>query len=73
MEWIPYVVVVGDDEEKNGSITVTIRSESLPNKPLKVKMGVNELSEKISSEVSGLPFKPNPLAVRLSARPRFVG
>ncbi len=72
MEWIPYVVVVGDEEEKNGSITVTIRSESLPNKPLKVKMGVNELSERISNEVSGLPFKSNPLSVRLSARPRFV-
>ncbi len=73
MEWIPYVVVVGDEEVSTGNITVTVRSESLPNKPSKVKMGVMELGERISNEVAGFPFKRNPLALRLSARPKFVG
>lgn len=72
MEWVPYVVVVGDEEERDGNLTVTVRSESLPNRPVRVKMGVMELEERISDEVSGYPFKRNPLAVRLSARPRFV-
>ena len=71
-EWVPYVAVVGDEEVKGNNITVTVRSESLPNKPANVKMSVLELNERISNEVSGFPFKTNPLAVRLSARPKFV-
>lgn len=71
-EWIPYVAVVGDEEVSGGSITVTVRSESQPNKPANVKMTVAELNKKISNESSGFPFKGLPLAVRLSARPKFV-
>src|SRR5659263_50950 len=71
-EWIPYVVVVGDEEVNTGNITVTIRSESMPNKPVNVKMSINELNERISKEISGFPFKRHPLAVKLSVRPRFV-
>ncbi len=72
MEWIPYVAVVGDDEVMNNNLTVTVRRESLPDKPAKVKMSLMELSERISNEVLGFPFKRNPLAMQLSARPRFV-
>ncbi len=71
-EWIPYVAVVGDEEVNNNNLTVTVRSESLLNKPKNVKMTVEELNERISSEVSGFPFKKNPLALKLSARPKFV-
>ncbi|MCZ7393684.1 MAG: threonine--tRNA ligase [Candidatus Methanoperedens sp.] len=71
-EWVPYVAVVGDEEVKDNNITVTVRSESLPNKPANVMMSVLELNERISNEVSGFPFKTNPLAVKLSARPKFV-
>ncbi|VVB87576.1 Threonine--tRNA ligase [uncultured archaeon] len=71
-EWIPYVAVVGDEEVSGGSITVTVRSESQPNKPANVKMTAAELNERISKESSGFPFKGLPLAVRLSARPKFV-
>lgn len=71
-EWIPYVTVVGDEEVAGGNITVTVRSESLPNKPANVKMNINELNERVSKEVSGFPFKKHPLAMRLSVRPRFV-
>ena len=71
-EWIPYVAVVGDEEVTSGNITVTVRSESLPNKPANVKMSINELNERISKEISGFPFKTHPLAVKLSVRPRFV-
>ena len=71
-DWIPYVVVVGDEEVNNGNISVTVRSESAPNKPANVKMSIEELNERISKEVSGFPFKRHPLSVKLSARPRFV-
>jgi threonyl-tRNA synthetase len=71
-EWIPYVAVVGDEEVSGSSITVTVRSESQPNKPTNIKMNTAELNERISNECSGFPFKGLPLAVRLSARPKFV-
>jgi threonyl-tRNA synthetase len=71
-DWIPYVAVVGDEELNSGNITVTVRSESLPNKPLNVKMSIPELNERLSKEISGFPFKKHPLAVKLTARPKFV-
>jgi threonyl-tRNA synthetase len=71
-EWVPYVVVVGDEEVASENITVTVRSESLPNKPTNVKMTVEELNERVFGELAGFPFKRHPLSVKLSARPRFV-
>jgi len=71
-DWIPYVVVVGDDEVNSGNLSVTVRSESAPNKPANVKMGIEELNERISKEVASFPFKRHPLSMKLSARPRFV-
>jgi threonyl-tRNA synthetase len=71
-EWIPYIVVVGDDEVKRDDITVTLRAESKPNKPVNIKMTVQELNERVSDNIAGYPFKRNPLAIELSARPRFV-
>ncbi|MBU4139398.1 MAG: threonine--tRNA ligase [Euryarchaeota archaeon] len=71
-EWVPYVAVVGDEEVKSGGITVTVRGESQPNKPLNVKMTVQELNERVSKDIDGYPFKRNPLSINLSARPRFV-
>jgi threonyl-tRNA synthetase len=71
-DWIPYVAVVGDEEVTGGNISVTVRSESAPNKPANVKMSIEELNERISKEVAGFPFKRHPLSVKLSARPRFV-
>jgi threonyl-tRNA synthetase len=71
-EWVPYIAVVGDEEIKSGGVTVTIRSESLPNKPVNVKMTLQELNERVSKDIAGYPFKRNPLSMNLSERPRFV-
>ena len=71
-EWIPYVAVIGDDELESGKIAVTIRAESSPKEPKRVKMSVEELRERIQSEVAGKPWRGLPLPVRLSLRPRFV-
>ena len=35
MDWVPYVIVIGDEEIANKKLTVTIRRKSLPNKPHK--------------------------------------
>jgi threonyl-tRNA synthetase len=71
-EWVPYIAVVGDEEIKTGGVTVTVRSESKPNKPVNIKMTVLELNERVSKDNEGYPFKRNPLSMILSARPRFV-
>ena len=71
-EWIPYVVVVGDEEMGSESLAVTVRAESAPKKPHRVKMTVEELKERVGQETTGKPRRRLPLPVMLSKRPRFV-
>ncbi|MGP8319762.1 MAG: threonine--tRNA ligase [Methanosarcinaceae archaeon] len=71
-EWIPYVAVIGDKEEKNGNINVTIRSESQPNKPVKIEMSSKDLNKRIMSEIDGLPYRGLPLSKYVSMRPKFI-
>lgn len=71
-EWVPYVAVIGDEELDSGQLSVTIRSESTPKSPAKVKMTVAELKERISAETCGKPWRRLPLSMKLSERPRFI-
>jgi threonyl-tRNA synthetase len=71
-EWIPYVVVIGDEELASGDLTVTVRSESTPKSPAKVKMTVEDLRVRLSAETAGKPWRRLPLAVKLSERPKFI-
>ncbi|MDM7940915.1 MAG: threonine--tRNA ligase [Methanothrix sp.] len=71
-EWVPYVVVIGDDEQASGQLTVTVRANSTPKSPAKAKMSVEDLRRQISSETAGKPWRRLPLPVRLSERPRFI-
>lgn len=71
-EWVPYVVVIGDDEQASGQLTVTVRADSTPKSPAKVKMSVEDLRRRISSETAAKPWRRLPLPVRLSERPRFI-
>jgi len=70
-EWIPYVAVIGEEEVQGGFLTVTIRAESTLKQQKRVKMGVEELVERIKKECEGKPFKPLPLPMLLSKRPNF--
>ncbi|HIP25436.1 MAG TPA: threonine--tRNA ligase [Archaeoglobus profundus] len=70
-EWIPYIAVVGEEEVREGVLTVTIRAESTLKKQKKFKMSVEELAERIRKECGSKPFKPLPLPMLLSARPSF--
>jgi threonyl-tRNA synthetase len=70
-EWIPYIAVVGEEEVREGFLTVTVRAKSTQKEQKKVKMKVEELVERIKKECEGKPFKPLTLPMMLSARPSF--
>ena len=71
-EWIPYIVVVGEKEMKEGKLMVTIRKESTQNEQKRVKMDVEELTSLIKEECKGKPFKKLCLPKLLSRRPTFI-
>lgn len=68
MEWVPYIIVVGQKE---------IESDVLPVRDRKAgkirKMKLEELISEIEEIVKGKPFKPLPLPKHLSKRPQFYG
>lgn len=65
-EWIPYVVVIGDEEVAKGTLSVTARAD------VKKELSPSELIALIEGQISGLSKGSLPLPMRLSARPRFV-
>ncbi len=68
MEWVPYIIVVGQREAD---------SEVLPVRDRKVgeirKMKTGELISEIEGLIKGKPFMPLPLPQHLSERPQFYG
>jgi threonyl-tRNA synthetase len=71
-EWIPYVVVIGDEELESGKLSVTIRAESTPKSPAKSKMTVEYLRRRVTAETAGKPWRRLPLPMKLSERPKFI-
>jgi threonyl-tRNA synthetase len=72
MDWVPYVIVVGDEEEKSRNLTVTIRRKSQPNKPHKEQMTVDELISQVKKETQGMPFRPLYTPQALSKKARYI-
>ncbi len=72
-DWIPYVAVIGDQEVERGLLPVTIRAESTKKQPKKAELSVPELRARLDTELADRPFRPLPLAVRLSQRAKFTG
>ncbi|WGI17797.1 threonine--tRNA ligase [Methanonatronarchaeum sp. AMET-Sl] len=68
MEWIPYIIVVGDREQKNQEINLRNR-ETGKEKTTKP----NELIKKIQKQTKQMPYRPLPLPKKLSKRPKFIG
>lgn len=68
MEWVPYIIVLGQKE---------VQSETFPVRERKTgkirNMKLEELISEIEKEVGAKPFKPLPLPVHLSKRPQFYG
>lgn len=66
-EWVPYIVVVGDQEVQSGVLQVRVRSS----RDIR-KLGIDGLKREIREKVENLPYEPLSLPRRLSARPVFV-
>jgi threonyl-tRNA synthetase len=69
MEWVPYVIVVGQRELESGVLSV--RDREAHGKVQKMKL--DEWIKKITGKLEGKPFKPLPLPLNLSKRPQFYG
>jgi threonyl-tRNA synthetase len=72
MDWVPYVVVVGDDEIASKNLTVTVRKKSQPNKPFKEQMTVESLIASVKKDVEGKPFRPLYTPRKLSMKARYI-
>jgi len=72
MDWVPYVIVVGDEEEKSRNLTVTIRGKSQPNKPHKEQMTVDGLISQVKKDTEGMPFRPLYTPRKLSKKARYI-
>lgn len=67
-EWIPYIVVIGDREVKEGTLAVRPRREKGT-----FTATLEDLVERVRRESEPLPPHPLTLPIRVSARPRFTG
>ncbi|HIQ10237.1 MAG TPA: threonine--tRNA ligase, partial [Euryarchaeota archaeon] len=65
-EWIRYVVVVGAEEEKSGTVSVTDRADGS-----KKVVTPEELAEKIRENCRGKPYLPRVGPLYVSRRPVF--
>ncbi|MCD6537342.1 threonine--tRNA ligase [Candidatus Bathyarchaeota archaeon] len=74
MEWIPYIIVVGQRELKSGVLSVRDRRISGAEMGGEIRrMHLKDLISEIKERVRDKPFKPLSLPMRLSRRPRFYG
>jgi threonyl-tRNA synthetase len=72
MDWVPYVVVVGDEEVASKKLTVTVRKKSQPNKPFKEQMTVESLVASVKKETEAKPFRPLYTPRKLSMKARYI-
>ena len=68
MEWVPYIIVVGQKELDSGLLPVRDR---LSGKMRDLRLA--GLAREIEKNVAGKPLKPLPLPKYLSKRPQFYG
>jgi len=65
-DWVPYIIVVGEDEIKNSTLNVRSREDSSQK-----NLTINEFKESFKELVKGKPTRPLPLPRRLSVRASF--
>jgi threonyl-tRNA synthetase len=66
MEWIPYIVVVGEREAKEGFVTVRIRGNG------QEKLSIPQLIDKINEKIGRKPRSILPLPAFMSMRLKFI-
>ena len=67
MDWIPYIIVLGEREVAEQCLNVRTRNGS------QRKMTLPELLAGVETQMQGKPFLGLPLPQLLSKRPIFVG
>jgi threonyl-tRNA synthetase len=72
MDWVPFVIVVGDEELAGGKLTVNVRRKSQPNKPFKEHFTIDTLIEAVRKETEGKPFRPLYTPQKLSKKARYI-
>jgi threonyl-tRNA synthetase len=72
MDWVPYVIVVGDDEIASKKLTVSVRKKSQPNKPFKEQMTTDALIAAVRKDTEGNPFRPLYTPRKLSMKARYI-
>ncbi|MCX6699965.1 MAG: threonine--tRNA ligase [Methanomicrobiales archaeon] len=72
MDWVPYVIVVGDAEVESGKLTVTIRKESAKDKPHKVTLTEPEVIDVIRQDIGSMPYRPLYTPRKLSKKARYI-
>ncbi len=65
-EWIPFIAVVGEKEEKNSVLSVRVRS-----KGTRETIEPSKLADAVEKQTAGKPFEKLPLSNHLSKRPAF--
>jgi threonyl-tRNA synthetase len=65
-EWIPYTIVIGDNELESDKLTVNVRETNE-----KILMTEKELINKIKEDVGDMPFRQLPLPIKLTKRVNF--
>ena len=65
-EWIPYTIVIGDNELESDKLTVNVRETNE-----KILMNKKELINKIKDDVDDMPFRQLPLPLKLTKRVNF--
>jgi threonyl-tRNA synthetase len=72
MDWVPFVVVVGDEEVASKKLTVTVRKKSQAGKPFKEQMTSEGLIAAVRKETEGKPFRPLYTPRKLSMKARYI-
>ena len=72
MDWVPYVIVVGDEEIASKKLTVTIRKKSQPNKPFKEQLSIVDLIAAVKKDTEDKPFRPLYTPRKLSLKARYI-
>jgi threonyl-tRNA synthetase len=72
MDWVPFVIVLGDEEVAHRNLTVTIRRKSQPNRPFKEQLALDSLIETVRKDTAGKPFRPLYTPKKLSKKARYI-
>ncbi|MDP3563050.1 MAG: threonine--tRNA ligase [Methanoregula sp.] len=72
MDWVPYVIVVGDEEVASKMLTVTVRKKSQPNKQFKEQLTIEALIAAVKKDTEDKPFRPLYTSRKLSLKARYI-